>query len=210
MSVYETSFMVIDFWLPKIIYDSNRITARTCILLQLFTLFSMKRTVLVDSKCRRVTISTRSWWILNSSERIPFEAIRHIGISEMTVGKEPGYTPEGMGWRDQQENYLPYIMTNDGRIIELLSFYGEGSVHTGWLGVVLGDQIIDFRGRQEKRAREFAERVSKLVGVPCGIKSKPVSNASTREGKAQCPSCGHYNSVSCTKCLYCGAHMQVS
>jgi hypothetical protein len=210
MSVYETSFMVIDFWLPKIIYDSNRITARTCFLLQFASLFSTRRKVQIDSKTRRITISTRRWWILDSTESIPFETIHHIGISEMTVGKEPGYTPEGMGWRDQQENYLPYIMTNDGRKIELLSFYGEGAVHTGWWGVVLGDQIIDYRGRQEKRAREFAERASKLVGVPCGIESKSVSDARSAEGKSQCPSCGHYNSVSYIKCLYCGTDIHVS
>jgi hypothetical protein len=83
-----------------------------------------------------------------------------------------------MGWRDQQENFIPYLMTVDGRRIDLFSFYGEGTVHTGWWGVLLGDQIIDFKGRQEKRAREFTERVATLIGVPVGFKSKILADTS--------------------------------
>jgi hypothetical protein len=207
MSVYETSFMVIDIWLPKIIYDIQHITARTCFLLQLVSFFSIKRQIRVDATTRKVTIHARKWWFVNSSETIPFASISHIDISEITVGTSPGYTPDGVGWRDQQENYIPFLITTNGKRVELLSFYGEGSVHTGWWGVLLGDQIIDFKGRQEKRAREFATRVAQMVGVTFGVESKVVSNTRSTDGKIKCASCGHYNATGHTKCLYCGAEI---
>jgi hypothetical protein len=208
MSVYETSFMVIDVWLPKIYYDSRCITARTCFMLQLVSFFSMKRKIQIDTTTRKVTISTRKWWVVNTTETIPFASIRHIDISEMTVGTEPGYTPDGLGWRDQKENFIPYIMTVDGRKIDLLSFYGEGSVLSGWWGILLGDQIIDYKGRQEKRSREFAERIATMVGVPCGVDSKIVADTRSTAGKIKCSSCEHFNGGSHEKCLYCGANIQ--
>lgn len=196
--------MVIDFWLPKIIYGGRHISARTCIMLQLVSFFSMKRQIRVDAITRKVTIHTRKWWIVNRSETIPFASISHVDISAITVGTSPGYTPEGVGWRNQQENYIPFLMTTNEKRIELLSFYGEGSVHTGWWGVLLGDQIIDFKGRQEKRALEFATRVAQMVGVPFGVESKVVSDTRSTVGKIKCGSCGHYIATGHTKCLYCG------
>lgn len=205
MSVFETSFLVIDFWLPKICYADNRITVRTCFLLQLVSLFSTIRKVYINAATGKITIYTRRWWVVNTLETIPIANIRYVDVSEITVGTSPGYTPDGMGWRDQQENFIPFLMTVDGRKIDLVSFYGEGSVQTGWWGVVLGDQIIDFKGRQEKRSREFTERVATLIGVPVGVDSKILADTRSFIGKVKCTSCGHFNVSSCKKCLYCGA-----
>lgn len=207
MSVYETSFMVIDYWLPKIIYGVHYITARTSFLLQLVLFFSVKREIRIDATTREVTIRFRRWWTASSFETIPFSTISHIDISEITVGTSPGYTPDGVGWRDQQENYIPFLITTSGKRIELLSFYGKGSVQTGWWGVLLGDQIIDLKGRQEKRAIEFATRVAQMVGVPFGVESKVVSEARSTDGKIKCASCGHYNARGHKKCLYCGSEI---
>ncbi len=174
-------------------------------MLQFVSLFSMKRKIQIDITTRKMTISTRKFWLVNATEIIPFEKISHIDISELTVGTEPGLTPDGFSWRDQKENFIPYIMTTDGRKVDLLSFYGEGSIITGWWGVILGDQIIDFKGRQEKRAREFAERIAKMIGVPFGVESKAISVTKSTDGKIKCAGCGHYNAIGHTKCLYCGA-----
>jgi hypothetical protein len=205
MSVFETSFLVIDFWLPKIRYAGNCITVRTCFLLQLVSLFSTVRKVNINAASGKITISTRKWWVVNTVETIPIASIRYVGVSEITVGTSPGYTPDGMGWRDQQENFIPYLMTVDGRRIDLVSFYGEGTVHTGWWGVLLGDQIIDFKGRQEKRSREFTVRVATLIGVPVGVDSRILADTRSIIGKVKCTSCGHFNVSSYKKCLYCGA-----
>lgn len=205
MSVFETSFLVIDLWLPKISYGSDCITARTCFLLQAVSLFSSVKKVHVSASTKSVTISTRKWWIKNTVERIPHTSIRYVDTSELTVGESPGYTPDGLGWRDQQENFIPFLMTTGGRKIELLSFYGAGSVHTGWWGVLLGDSIIDFKGRQEKRAQEFSERIASMLGIPYGIDSKMLADSRSSNNKIKCTGCGHFNSESYTRCLYCGA-----
>lgn len=205
MSVFETSFLVIDIWLPKIRYSGKCITVRTCFLLQLVTLFSTIRKVDINATTGKIIISTRNWWFVNTIETIPIANIRYVDVSAITVGTSPGYTPDGMGWRDQQENFIPYLMTVDGKRIDLVSFYGEGTVHTGWWGVLLGDQIIDFKGRQEKRAREFTERVATLIGVSVGFKSKILADTSSIDNKVKCTSCGHFNVSSNKKCLYCGA-----
>lgn len=176
-----------------------------CFLLQLVSLFSTIRKVSINAATGKIIISTRNWWFVNTIETIPIANIRYVDVSEITVGTSPGYTPDGMGWRDQQENFIPYLMTVDGKRIDLVSFYGEGTVHTGWWGVLLGDQIIDFKGRQEKRAREFTERVAELVGVPIGIDSKIMADTRSIVDKVKCTSCGHFNVGSNKKCLYCGA-----
>lgn len=204
MSVFETSFLVIDFWLPNIRYAGKCITVRTCFLLQLVSLFSTVRKVDVNATTSKVTVLTRKWWVVNTSEIIPFTNIRYVDVSEITVGTSLGYTPDGMGWRDQQENFIPYLMTIDGRRIDLVSFYGEGTVQTGWWGVLFGDQIIDFKGRQEKRSREFTEKVATLIGVPVGVDSKILADTRSSNGKIKCVSCGHFNVSSYEKCLYCG------
>lgn len=197
--------MVIDFWLPKIRYSGNCITVRTCFLLQLVSLFSTSRKVEINATTGKVTISTRKWWVVNTIETIPIANIRYVDVSEITVGTSPGYTPDGMGWCDQQENFIPYIMTIDGRKIDLVSFYGEGRVYTGWWGVLLGDQIIDFKGRQEKQAREFTEKVATMVEVPIGVDSKVLADTRSIIDKVKCTICGHFNVSSYKKCLYCGA-----
>jgi|GEM_PF-2484452 len=205
MSVYETSFLVIDAWLPKVRYSSKCIFVRTCFPLQLATLFSTIRKITVNAATGTVTISTRTWWIKNTVEIIPFKNIRSVDVSEITVGTSPGYTPDGLGWHDQKENFIPCLTTVDGRKIDLISFYGEGAVLTGWWGVLLGDQIIDFKGRQEQRARDFIERVAAMIGIPCGHDSTILADNRSGADRVKCSSCGHFNTGSHKKCLYCGA-----
>lgn len=157
-----------------------------------------------------MTISSRTFWFASTTETLPFAEIRYIDISEITVGGSPGFTPDGIGWRDQQENFIPYLMTVDGKKIDLLSFYGAGAVHTGWWGVILGDQIVDFKGRQERRAREFITKAAAMIGVPCGFNTAVLSNASSTTGKIKCGTCGHFNAECYAKCLYCGNPLKVS
>ncbi len=196
MSVQETSLLVFDIWLPKVTYGSKRITARSSLVLQLVTLFSSKRKVLFCSTSRQATIWTRRWWLKRTVEKVNFAAVRHVDVSQITVGGSPGLTPDGFGWRDQQENFIPALMTIEGRKIELISFLGEGSISTGWFGVLLGDSIVDFRGKQQDKAREFASRVATMIGVPCGIELKVMAEARSPEGKINCQSCGHFNAAS--------------
>ena len=207
MSVYETSWLVIDLWLPKILYSGDSITARTSLLLQLVLLFSTSLTVEVNAKTGTVTLVSRNWWFNKRAETVLFGDIRYIDTSKITVGTSAGYTPDGIGFQDQQENFVPFLMTHDGRKIDLISFYGPGSVSSGWWGVVLGDSVLDFKGRQEIRAMEFCERVATMVGVTCGVDSKILTDTKSTAGKIECSSCGHFNASNCRKCLYCGADM---
>lgn len=204
MSVYETSFLVIDTWLPKIRYDSSCITARTSYLLQFVCLFSTARKIIACSTTRTVTIFTRQWWFRGVTAIIPFTNISYIDISKITVGSYPGFTKEGVGWYDQKESIIPYLMTTDGKKVSLVSFYGEGSRATGWCGVLFGDSIVDFKGRQEKRAREFAERIASMIGIPFGA-DYILAKARSTVDKIKCGSCGHYNAKTNKTCLYCGA-----
>lgn len=205
MSVQETSSLTFDIWVPRLTYGEKTIIARSSLFSQLLTLFSSMRRVEVIGLRQIVTIKSRRWWLQRTVEQIPFRKIRYVGVAEMTVGGSPGLTPEGYNWRDQQENFVPYVMTTEGTRIDLFDFLGEGSIRTGWMGVVLGDDVVDFRGRQEDRAREFAVKVAAMVGVPCGIESQPLIDARSPEGKIKCTACGHFNASSFVKCLYCGA-----
>lgn len=210
MSVQETSFLVLDTWLPKVTYSSKVITARSSLPMQLVTLFSSKRGIKVCNSEKLITISTRRWWFKTTVEKIPFAKVRYIDVSQITVGGSPGLTQGGFNWRDQQENFIPYVMSVDGTKIDLIGFLGEGSVLTGWGGVLLGDEMVDFRGKQEEKARKFASAVAMLIGVPCGIESKVLAEARSTDGKLKCPSCSHLNAINYKKCLYCGADITMA
>ncbi len=92
-----------------------------------------------------------------------------------------------------QENFIPFLMTNDGKRIDLVSFYGAEPCAPVGGEFILGDQIIDFKGRQEKRAREFTERVAASIGVPVGIDPKITADTRSIVAKVKCTSCGHCN-----------------
>jgi hypothetical protein len=208
MSIIETSCFVLDLWLPRVLYGKSSITARTCILLQLASLFSASKRVVIDAESKTVTISSRRLWFLSESEIVSFNKIRYIDISEITVGTNPGYTPDGVGWHDQEENFIPYLMTIEGKKVDLVSFYGEGAIQTGWWGIILGDHIIDFKGRQEKRAREFIAKAAAMIGVPCGVDSEILSKARSAAGRIRCDACGHFNAETYGNCLYCGVPLK--
>lgn len=56
----------------------------------------------------------------------------------------------------------------DGESLPLPSFRGEGTVATGWTGVLMGDDLLDVGGDQEKQSRLVARALCRFLDVPLG------------------------------------------
>ncbi|MDJ0722416.1 MAG: hypothetical protein QNJ04_12335 [Desulfobacterales bacterium] len=104
-----------------------------------------------------------------------------------------------------------YVQLRRKRIsppISLFRFLGEGSHHTGWTGVLLGDALIDQEGRQFEKARAYADMVAEFTGVPLW-QEREVELTIQPVQKFVCPQCGHQTSVARKNCIYCGCREEV-
>ena len=103
------------------------------------------------------------------------------------------------GRHDQVESFGLLLVLKDGFEYPLCAFQGEGAAHTGWVGVLLGDDsLIDFAGTQESDSRQAARALAKLIGVSLG------KQYITDEAFVRCPHCDHPTARTNRKCLYCG------
>jgi hypothetical protein len=55
----------------------------------------------------------------------------------------------------------------------LISFRGAGSAHTGALGVLMGDSVVDFQGDQGSRSLGFIDALQAFTGIGLSKRSRP-------------------------------------
>jgi len=156
----------------------------------------------IDTNWRRITLSRRRAYFFKKAYTINFSDILYLKYSYNSLATDWGFSTDGFGTNDQLESFTIYIVTKDEEEHFLCSFRGEGSVETGWCGVLFGnDELLDFSGTQEAESRQLVGHLAKIIGVTVG---KPL-DASTKMTK--CPECNHLISNWATTCLYCGAEV---
>jgi len=75
-------------------------------------------------------------------------------------------------------------------------------VDTGWVGVITGDDWVDFEGNQEAASARTVKHLARITGKPVG---RPEDQSVERltAGRA-CPHCGRPAPQGRARCLYCG------
>ena len=109
---------------------------------------------------------------------------------------------------DEVERYRISLVLKDPRArIPLFSFMGEGSVETGWRGVLFGDDDrVDLAGDQAQAFRGYLDLLSEFLGVTIG---PPVPHVSDLHGrKYRCTACGKNVPPNRPTCLYCGGAIE--
>ena len=128
------------------------------------------------------------------------DEIAYIDYGFSAIETDWGWTGRGFGAHDQLESYSISLVTYSGNKHFICAFRGEGSVCTGWTGILLGDDsVMDFSGTQDGESRQLANYIASLIGVPVG---KPLEHYAEM---ATCPECNRPTSLYKPKCLYCGA-----
>ena len=201
MSLFTKSFSFLGVR-PSLRTTPDSLIIETWFLLQALTLFSFCRRTVIEPGHRRLTISTRKLWVLNFRKRLDFDELSHIDYEFSAVETlERGPLVTGFQTQDQGEIYSVRLVTKDGKQHRVCTFLGHGSVETGVWGVLMGDSIIDFRGRQGEDSSSFTEMLGQVLGIRVGH----MSEESFQSHMYTCPGCGRSTSRYSPKCLYCGA-----
>jgi len=148
---------------PRVWVEGGNLMARTGWLVRFLSLFSYSKLVAVDKSTQYVTITTKRLWGFTSSKVIPFGRIERIDYSFGSMMTDWSLF---QGETDRLESFTISLMLDDPHEkVKLFSFMGEGSVSTGWSGVLFGgDDVVDYQGDQEASSRDYAEALKAFTG----------------------------------------------
>lgn len=148
---------------PKIWIEGTRLYAASSIAGRVLSLFSRYRKVIVDRKKKFVYISTKKFWVFESVKVIPFSNIERIDYSYFDIATR--WIPYAYETTDQVECFtVSLCLIQPEEKVKLFSFIGEGAVETGWIGVLQGDEIVDFCGDQAPSSRNYVNLLMKFTG----------------------------------------------
>jgi hypothetical protein len=184
---------------PRVAVASDSIVVETSGLLRFLSGFSYCYRVEIQLDRKRVLVHERSFYVLERRSEVAFADLWYLDYSFASVGTDWGLSLGWLGRTDQAESFTISLVTRDEVVHPVGAFRGEGSVASGWAGVLLGgDSIVDVSGTQQDESRAFAETLARRLGIPIGKLLKDVARMAT------CTSCGRVTSLYKTKCLYCG------
>jgi hypothetical protein len=156
---------------PRIYGGGDWLIATSARRAKILCLFAFARTVTVDRGSAQITISRRSWWVARRLRRIPFARVAKILYSVDDLGLETTWGQEG----NTLDAFRVQLELVDGAIVNLFTFYGEGTLQEGWdTPWWLPDwawnlqRRFDVYGSQEIDSRHFVDRLQKLLDVPVG------------------------------------------
>lgn len=190
---------------PWIHLEEGRLEVRTSPLLRALSLFSWCHTVEVDTRRRSIRIRTRRFWRQAQEREIPFDRIEYIDYSLDAI--PTGWSAYGA--TDQVESFTISLVCREPRErVPFATFSGEGSVSTGWGGMLIGgDEMVDVQGDQESASRRLVEVLRRMVGVSVG---SPVPHISDGQGRRyRCTACGRNCPPTKSRCIYCGKPVEV-
>ena len=186
---------------PAVRMEHDRLVVRTGWPARLLTLGLRSRRVEIEPARRRLTIRHRTGYLFGRTTELDFDDVWYLDYAYASVGTSWGWSLDGVGRTDEVERFAVAVVTEDGQSHTICSFFGEGSVHTGWAGTIFGDGLVDVSGTQDSESRQFAVGLAYILGVPIG---KPLP-AEVEAELLACAGCGHNISPHAAKCLYCGA-----
>lgn len=220
---YKSSFFSIQ---PRVREEGDALVATTPWTLRLLSLFSYKREVVVDPRYQNIRVDTKWFWGLLHRERIiRAKDVHYVDYRHSSI---PTGWSMFYGRTDEVESYGVILVMNDKSEFTVARFRGQGSIHTGWSGVMLGgDSMIDTAGTQEETSRAFVDDLCSRMQLPLGAplpgmggrlrisQAGGVSGAAAAaEAQAAsgppwtCPACARPNKASRDSCMYCGASVQ--
>ena len=123
---------------PWIRETRNTISISTGMLTSILTLFLMRRKTVISLSGRQVFMTSRMGYFFKSMTILDFHEISHVDYEFDSVGTDYGWTGGGFGRQDQYERFSISLVTKSNQRHFLCSFKGEGSVCTGWGGILLG------------------------------------------------------------------------
>jgi len=147
---------------PRIRRERAELWVTTALWLQVLLLGSYRREVHVDGASRFVFVDERRFWLWKRRAVVPFRQVAHIayGFSELpTAGDIHG------GIHDSLERFDVHLARTDAEPAILVArFRGAGAMGDPgtWL---LGDDLIDIEGTQERDSRDLVEHLVDILGV---------------------------------------------
>ncbi|MFC1617444.1 hypothetical protein ACFL2K_04410 [Candidatus Margulisiibacteriota bacterium] len=195
----QLSFLSIK---PVVIVNNRFIIIKKSFFQKLFGLFLKNYKTEIDFLLNRITHTETSYFFFNKKVIRSFKKLSHIDYSKKDFATSWGacHTNSGMSSMDfdSVSIFHVYLFFKDNSQIKLGSYFGEGARNTGWLGVLLGDSIIDFSGNQREKSHSLVLLLSKRLKIPIG-RQLDLSHLETK-----CPYCKHIIGKKSKKCLYCG------
>ena len=190
---------------PKLWIAQGRLHARTAFLVRLLALFSYDRQVILNPRTRLITVERRALWLLQTRRTIPFARVECITYRFRRLITSWSWW---VGTTDQLEIFTIRLVLRDPKeTVTLLRFSGEGSLRTGWCGVLLGgDSIVELSGTQEEDSRAYVSILARVIGAPLG--RRPIEPVRDERGNTYaCVQCTRNNPPTLSRCQYCGAEI---
>ena len=199
LHVLNSSFLTMR---PSVkVSDDLQVIIRDNLLIRLVTLCLVMHKVIIDKNSSKIHISTRYFWLFCSRHELNFSEISHIDYH---------YSSTATSWsmfgteQDSIEKFTLKLYCYDNRDFDVCNFRGEGAAMTGWGGVFMGDDMLDYQGTQESESQMLLHRLAAIIDVPVGKQySKEV-----KQLKVDCPGCGRPTARLAPKCLYCGESLK--
>ncbi len=185
---------------PKVRRYEDRLVVEPNGFVTFLTLGMSFRRVLVDLVARDIVFLSRTAYLFRSMDILPFSEASHMDYSYSSFGTSWGWTATGFDRHDEVDVFSLSIVSREGSVYPVCSFWGEGSAGGDWVAILAGDDDwIDLHGSQESESRSFARLLASLIGIPTSKPLEEVGELPT------CPSCHREVSALRPTCLYCGA-----
>ncbi|MGK0184425.1 MAG: hypothetical protein ACI9R3_000191 [Verrucomicrobiales bacterium] len=142
---------------PYVWFEAGVHRSRSHLAVIVFSLGAYCKRVEIDPVLRMVVVTRRYLWILLSRKRYHFDDVQRIDYpSDSSLGfLSFDYENEPT---DQLDMFRVALELKSRKKVVLWTFYGEGSVVTGWSGVLLGgDSLVDLSGDQADASLGYAK-----------------------------------------------------
>ncbi len=148
---------------PKCWMAHGQFHSRTHLGVTLIALGLSHKHIVVDPDAQLVTIHRRLAWLFRRSQTIAFDEVARIDYSCRSIPTGIGL----LGVTNEFDRFRVDLELHDRTLIHLWTFYGEGSVQTGWGGVLFGDDAtFDLAGDQEDASERFSRVLSVMMEKP--------------------------------------------
>lgn len=191
---------------PKITYHNDYIFARSSLLVQLISLFSFNRKLLVNKVAKKVHIQSRYFWFYASNQEYDFKEISHIDYNFDDIGTDnfgnSSFKPEYKGRNSYLEIYKVGLLLFNRKSIGLYVFLEEELLRS-----IFG---IIFLGREKQKklsgSEYFVDQLSNMIQIGVGVPNYEhyyKRNVGV-SFKYYCQKCQKMINPENPKCQYCG------
>lgn len=202
MSLVHVATGLLNF-APRVRVQGPVLEAWTSPVHRALTLSLRTKHLHIDRSTKRLSFLRRSAWFVDNLTTRRFDEIDHVKYRFAALPTALGWSLDGYGRTDQVERFSVELVMKNGDELHLFDFIGEGSVGTGWMGVLMGgDDLVDWAGRQESESLAFVELLSTYLEVPLGPRLPSVGGF-----LHHCTSCQRSRPPREKKCLYCGGQV---